>query len=218
MTPSERVLKAIEPYMLLNHPFYQDWNMGKVDSKTLALYSRQYFHHVNAFPRYISAIHSQCEDLQTRQMLLENLNDEEKGSENHPELWMRFAESFDQNRDQIRSEKLMPETKNIIDTFFAGSRAGFENGMGCLLAYESQVPDVATFKVDSLKKYYPQVNEAGQKFFEVHKAADIYHTATLKEVIDSMDDEQIAKVEESAVGAAKALWGFLDGIQATRPQ
>ena len=27
-------------------------------------------------------------------MLLDNLIDEEKGSENHPELWMRFAEGM----------------------------------------------------------------------------------------------------------------------------
>ena len=54
----------------------------------------KYYAHVSNFPIYISATHSRCDDIKVRQLLLENLNDEEKGEENHPELWMRFAEGL----------------------------------------------------------------------------------------------------------------------------
>ena len=37
----------------------------------------------------------------TRQLLLENLNEEEKGKENHPELWMRFAEGMGNSRNDV---------------------------------------------------------------------------------------------------------------------
>ena len=40
-------------------------------------YAEQYYQHVKAFPRYISATHSICEDLEKRRILLENLQDEE---------------------------------------------------------------------------------------------------------------------------------------------
>ena len=40
-------------------------------------YAEQYYQHVKAFPRYISATHSICEDIEKRRILLENLQDEE---------------------------------------------------------------------------------------------------------------------------------------------
>jgi pyrroloquinoline-quinone synthase len=35
-------------------------------------------------------LHSRCDELETRQVLLENLIDEERGAGNHPELWLRL--------------------------------------------------------------------------------------------------------------------------------
>src|SRR5438105_4760532 len=79
---------------LLNHAFYRAWNEGSITRSTLQGYACQYYHHVAAFPRYLSATHSQCSDLKSRQVLLENLRDEETGDENHPELWLRFVEAL----------------------------------------------------------------------------------------------------------------------------
>ena len=45
---------------------------------------------VLAFP--VSAVRGQCDDLEARQLLLENLVEEEQGPDNHPEL-IRFAEA-----------------------------------------------------------------------------------------------------------------------------
>ncbi|MEG8230345.1 iron-containing redox enzyme family protein [Candidatus Rickettsia tasmanensis] len=65
--------------------------MGKLTQSTLQIYEKEYYHHVTAFPRYISAIHSKCSDIQARQILLGNLIEEEQGEENHPELWKSFC-------------------------------------------------------------------------------------------------------------------------------
>ncbi len=85
---------------LLNHPFYQGWTAGKLPLQRLHTYAVQYYHHVAAFPRYLSAIHTGCE-IVTRQALLENLIEEERGAENHPELWLRFAETLGIARETI---------------------------------------------------------------------------------------------------------------------
>ena len=84
------IQQDIAPFHLLKHNFYQKWSEGKLKIEELQEYSCQYFHHVSAFPRYISTIHSMCADINNRQVLLDNLVDEEKGSENHPELWQRL--------------------------------------------------------------------------------------------------------------------------------
>ena len=69
----------------------------KLDRSIIQEYAAQYFKHVSD-SRYLSSIHSNCEDITIRQEILDNLIDEERGSENHPELWMRFAEGMGKNR------------------------------------------------------------------------------------------------------------------------
>ena len=60
---------------LLKHPFYLAWTRGELSKDALADYARQYYHHVAAFPTYLSAVHAKCEDQATRKQLLNNLID-----------------------------------------------------------------------------------------------------------------------------------------------
>ena len=83
---------------LLTHPFYLAWTRGELTKEALRDYAQQYYHHVAAFPTYLSAVHSRCDDQPTRRKILPNLIDEEAGEPNHPELWLRFAESLDFRR------------------------------------------------------------------------------------------------------------------------
>ena len=66
--------EKLDKYHLLKHPFYQVyWNEGKLNREIIKDYAEQYYQHVKAFPRYISATHSICEDIEKRRILLENL-------------------------------------------------------------------------------------------------------------------------------------------------
>ena len=93
--------RMVEERSLLKHPFYLEWTRGTLERSRLRDYAIQYYRHVEAFPRYLSAIHSRCADIATRQALLENLIEEERGPENHPELWLRFAEGLGVARDRV---------------------------------------------------------------------------------------------------------------------
>src|ERR1700709_2270989 len=79
---------------LLTHPFYLAWTRGELSKEALQDYAGQYYHHVAAFPTYLSAVHAQCDDQPTRRQILSNLIDEEAGHPNHPELWLKFADSL----------------------------------------------------------------------------------------------------------------------------
>ena len=62
--------KKLDKYHLLKHPFYQIyWNEGKLNREIIKDYAEQYYQHVKAFPRYISATHSICEDIEKRRIL-----------------------------------------------------------------------------------------------------------------------------------------------------
>ena len=53
---------AVMEYSMLKHPFYVAWTEGKLSKAVLAAYAKQYYAHVRAFPTYVSAVHSRCED------------------------------------------------------------------------------------------------------------------------------------------------------------
>jgi len=47
---------------LLKHPFYLAWTRGELSREALTDYAKQYYHHVAAFPTYLSAVHAKCDD------------------------------------------------------------------------------------------------------------------------------------------------------------
>src|SRR6476659_8893074 len=87
----DQIDRAVAEKHLLKHPFYLAWSRGELSQDALADYAGQYYHHVAAFPTYLSAVHANCDDLPVRRQLLENLTDEEAGLPNHPERWLQFA-------------------------------------------------------------------------------------------------------------------------------
>src|SRR6184192_2952182 len=176
---------------LLKHPFYLAWTRGELSGEALADYARQYYHHVAAFPTYLSAVHTNCDDQETRKQLLSNLIDEEAGSPNHPELWLKFAEGFGVSEADARKSGKWSETKNLIDTFrsICGQRSTPE-GLAALYAYESQIPAICESKIDGLKKYYGFTDPKHYEYFSVHIEADREHSASERQMLSHYIDKQ----------------------------
>src|SRR5438874_5137026 len=101
---------------MLDHPFYQRWTCGTLTRAELEEYARQYYHYALAFPTFVSAMHANCDDLGVRQLLLENLIEEERGEENHPELWLRFCDALGLDRDAVRAGAPNAATRALIAT------------------------------------------------------------------------------------------------------
>ncbi len=211
-TFSTQLMLSLAPKHLLKHDFYQAWNKGELTNEELRYYARQYFKHVNAFPRYISATHSLCENIQDRQVLLENLIDEEQGTENHPELWMRFAEGLGESRENVLAEAANPAIEKVVSTFERLSKSSYAEGLGALFAYEQQVPEVAATKIDGLEKFYHVKDERSLSFFNVHLKADVYHSQACSAMMDKLSPEEKVKASEAAHEAADALWDFLSSM------
>ena len=205
--------KTLDQYHLLKHPFYQAWSSGELEIDTLKIYAKEYYNHVAAFPRYISAIHSLCENLEDRQVLLANLIDEEQGDENHPELWLRFANGIGSTREECRTPPSLDSTKRLVDEYFDITRLGYASGLGALYAYERQTPAVAKSKIDGLKTFYHIHDEETLKFFKVHMEYDEWHTEECAALLNKLSamDQEIA--QQGAVQGAKLLWSFLDEMQ-----
>ncbi len=202
---------------MLRHPFYQAWTEGRLSLDTLRAYARQYFHHVEAFPRAVSAVHSACPDRNGRRMLAENLAEEEgieAGKQDHAALWMMFACGLGEDESAVRSQQLNGETRALIDTFRRLSRKSYAAGLGALYAYESQFPGVATAKIDGLVERYGITDEETLRFFAVHATADVEHSAVCRQLLDRLPEEDKAEAISAGEELAGALWNFLSGVEA----
>ena len=199
---------------LLTHPFYLAWTRGELSKEALTDYAQQYYHHVAAFPTYLSAVHAKCEDQPTRKQILSNLIDEEAGEPNHPELWLQFAEALGTSRDEVRETTQQPETKALIGTFRdVCGQGATANGLGALYAYESQIPAVSESKIDGLKKHYGFTEPKSYQYFSVHVEADREHAAAERAMLEEHVNEGNApSVQASVDRVLNALWDLLSGV------
>ncbi|HLM99203.1 MAG TPA: CADD family putative folate metabolism protein [Bryobacteraceae bacterium] len=204
---------------ILLHPFYQRWTAGLLSREALADYATQYYHHVAAFPTYLSAVHANTGDGETRREILANLVDEEAGNPNHPELWLRFAEGVGVDREDARRAELWGETRNLITTFRSICRNGSTaEGLAALYAYESQIPAVAESKIEGLKKHYGIDSARTLAYFDVHIQADKEHAAVEQKLLARYVDESNAEaVEKSVAQVLDALWEMLSGVERRHP-
>ncbi len=207
----------IESRAMLDHPFYQRWTCGQLTRDELQEYARQYYHYALAFPTFISNAHANCDDLAVRQLLLENLVEEEQGSENHPELWLRFCEALGLDREEVKGGTANAATRHLIATIRSLAREGaLHEGLAALYAYESQIPAVAAAKIDGLAKWYGITAPRDIAFFAVHQEADVHHSATSRALLDRLcaNDQARAAAEAATVRTLDALYGFLDAVSA----
>ena len=208
----DRIDAAIAEKNLLKHPFYQDWQMGKLSREELQLYAAQYYRHVEAFPKHLRVLAARTEG-PVRDIILENLAEEENPARPHPKLWRDFAEALGVNEEDITCCPALPGSQKVVETFreIVGDRSVAE-AVAALYAYESQVPEIATTKIDGLKKFYGVDSSKALNYFAVHEEADKIHRAAwrgwLLEHAHGDEEEILAATHE----ALDALWGALDAV------
>jgi pyrroloquinoline-quinone synthase len=212
----------VAPFNLLQHPFYQAWSNGELTRDDLREYAAEYWHHVSAFPSYLSTLHSQLPDGETRREVLRNLAEEEgidaPTARPHSDLWLDFAAAMGATRTEIETRTLQPEMLALIATFRDLMHHTPAAAMAALYAYESKVPAISETKAAGLAEHYA-TEGAGARYFTLHQTADIAHASVWRELIN----QQLAANPQSeeatlaaAERAARALWTALDGVERQR--
>ena len=217
-----RFEERVAPFHLLQHPFYLAWSKGELTREDLREYAAEYWHHVSAFPTYLSALHSRLPDGEMRREVLRNLVEEEgvdaATARPHSDLWMDFAEGMGASRDEVMRRAVQPEMAALMATFrelMQEEKAS--SAMAALYAYESKVPAIAATKAEGLAEHYG-TDGAAARYFTLHQTADVAHASVWRELIDK--ELASPEAEEAALAAAeraaKALWGALDGVERQR--
>ncbi|MCC3412845.1 MULTISPECIES: CADD family putative folate metabolism protein [unclassified Microcoleus] len=214
----EQLNSILDQNHLLKHPFYQMWNEGKLDIAMLQEYAQEYYLQVHNFPTYVSATHAACDDIKIRQMLLENLIEEERGAANHPELWLRFAEGLGLDRNAVLEREHLEKTTESVRILKDLARSESPaKGLAALYAYEAQIPEVSTTKIAGLKEFYGIDSQAALSFFQVHEKADEFHSEATREALLQVCETEEAQ-QEALLAAQKATFALnllLDGVYET---
>jgi pyrroloquinoline-quinone synthase len=211
-----RIDAAIAEKNLLNHPFYQDWQAGKLSREALQLYAAQYYRHVEAFPKHLRVLAARTTG-PLGDIVRENLAEEEDPAGPHPKLWRNFAAALGVSEDDIACCPALPGTQTVVHTFreICGDRPVAE-AVAALYAYESQVPEIATTKIDGLKRFYQVTEPEALAYFAVHQEADKAHREAwrdwLLEHAEGSDEDILATTQE----ALDALWGALSAVHNSR--
>jgi pyrroloquinoline-quinone synthase len=219
MTVVDRIDRAIATRRLLDHPFYQAWTRGELTRDDLRMYAGQYYHWVNAFPTWLSATHANAPTTAMRRELLENLIDEERGADNHPELWLRFCDALGLERQAVQHAELLPETRAAIASMAAIARhEPAVASVAALYAYESQQPSVMKTKREGLTGMYGVTT--GLDYFVEHEILDVEHSAgeraTIAAHAGGATPEAIDRIDAAVATALQATYTLLDGVERMR--
>jgi pyrroloquinoline-quinone synthase len=210
----------LERYNLLKHPFYEAWSKGELTREDLREYASEYWHHVSAFPAYLSALHSRLPDGKLRRMVLENLADEEglRDGTPHSDMWMDFARGMGADAAGVRERTIAPQTRALLDHFRAAMNESPAAALTALYAYESRVPAIAKTKAEGLAEHYG-ADAATRRYFTVHTSADVHHARVWRSALTAelaAHPEQTEAALAAGEEAARALWTALDGIEHAR--
>jgi pyrroloquinoline-quinone synthase len=212
----------IARYDLLQHPFYQAWSKGELTRDELREYASEYWHHVSAFPTYLSALHARMEDAPLRRTVLENLADEEglPAGRPHSDLWMDFAAGMGADSTTVRNRALQPETAALIAHFHDAMQDAPASALAALYTYESRVPAIARTKAEGLKQHYG-ADMATSRYFTLHQVADVHHAKVWRDAIEAeltAHPEETDAALDAAEATAAALWNTLSGVERERQQ
>ncbi len=209
-----RIDTRIAEKHLLTHPFYEAWTAGTLPARPSSTTWASTTRSNRTLPRFLTALHSRCEDAAVRASLLSNAWDEEHGANNHPELWLRFGEALGLERSQITGAKLNDATRALVDTYRqAAEKAPALAGIAAIYAYESQLPAVAAAKIEGLKKHFGVDSRDGLAFFEIHRTLDVHHAAEERRILEAAAAGPSGEAAVACADAAlTAWWNFLSAV------
>jgi pyrroloquinoline-quinone synthase len=213
----DQLEQLIARYDLLRHPFYQAWSRGELTREDLQEYAKDYYHHVESFPRCLAQFSRRLEKSELREVVLANLHDE-LGSNTqraHADFWLDFAEGMGAGRSLLNHDP-PSQIKDLTSFFRKVVKEGApEEALAAFYAYESQVPRISREKLRGLTEKY-QASDRTCSYFILHMTADVYHARMWREQLAKrirLNAEKSQAALEAAKAAALNLWEGLSGIQ-----
>jgi pyrroloquinoline-quinone synthase len=211
-TVVEKLDGLVAKWHLLQHPFYRAWTAGTLSREALALYAEQYYQHVETFPEHLRTLAGRT-DGELRVTIEENLAEEENPARPHPKLWREFAAAVGVSEARLEGAAPLPGVRALTETYKRICSGGRPSAaVAAFYVYEAQVPEIATQKIDGLRRFYGVAEPNGLAYFAVHEEADVRHRAAWREWLNAQPEEETDAALLAGEEALRALWGALDAV------
>lgn len=194
---------ALSGRRLLDHPYYQAWQEGRLTASDIAAYAGQYRHFEQALPEILAATAAQIDADASRALVEANLNDE-LSTPSHLELFDRFAGAVGGDVEAPATVA----TQSLVDLYRDAASDGPVAALSVIAAYETQAAGIAATKGASLRQHLALAGESTE-FWDVHAAIEADHASWTADALRSLDAPE-ATVEAWATASADAWWAFLD--------
>ncbi|MDZ7743987.1 MAG: hypothetical protein U5Q03_20200 [Bacteroidota bacterium] len=125
-------------YRLLEHPFYQAWNEGKVSMEQLSKYAASYAEFIGRMPVYWKRISDAFDTDNPDLLKIENEEQE------HIALWESWTSKMDRSNEYPKMDKIFEAFDNMSPSEL----------LGAVHAFEVQQPEVAETKKRGLIGHY----------------------------------------------------------------
>lgn len=211
---AEEILKGCS---MLSHTFYQMWLADTpsvpIPMPVMQYYATQWRCFESQFTRFMSSIHAQCDVPEARQIIVENIADEE-GSKDRPahlSLWEDFCKGIGCS-DLVVSPNL--HTQALINNYrVLCSQYGWKAGIAAMYAYEAQAAEIAFTKKKALQGKFGINCDKTLAFMTLHAEVDKWHKEQWETMISQHITEEDSELfEQSLTSSARYLLWFLDGI------
>jgi pyrroloquinoline-quinone synthase len=199
-----RIDATLEGRRLLSHPFYRRWTEGTLSIGALREYAAQYRHIERSQPRWLTRIESGLESVPARASVARVLEDEVSDASTHADLFDRFATAIGAP-DAVPPTAATSALIDTLDTLVSESPVA---GLGGLLAYELQSPDVSAEKALGLHRHFGLEGDA-TAFWDTHAELDARHSTWLLDAL-AQTGAPADRAVSAAGAAAAAWWAFLD--------
>ncbi len=180
---------------------------GRLEREHMKLWAKQLFLLTRTGPRFLSAIHSNCDDFEVASWLVQNLYEEygEMGEgRDHPSLCRNFGKALGMSVAELEAGPVLDCTRRFIDYAFSVTRERHyvESLAAIGIALEGVSARGAPMVGEALRHHYGMA--PGEiEFFTAHCEMDIDHSEkTLALVVKHAES---AELRERVKGAVREM-------------
>src|ERR1043166_3654611 len=155
--------------------------MGELERERMKLWAKQLFLLTRTGPRFLSAIHSNCENFEVASWLVQNLYEEYgEGTEgrDHPSLCRNFGKALGMSVEELEAGPILDCTRRFIDYAFEVPRTkNYVEALAAIgIALEGVSARGAPMVGEALKHHY-KMTPKDIEFFTAHCEMDVDHSA-----------------------------------------